>query len=70
MNNSINEKLTAEDFIDEFMCFWEKYPDRVAINCELNIASKEFGKCVNKIFFYCEDFEPEAQKNEQVKRFS
>lgn len=43
---------------------------RSAINCELNIASKEFGKCVNKIFFYCEDFEPEVQKNEQVKRFS
>lgn len=65
MNNLINEKLTAEDFVDEFLCLWEKDRDRCAVNYEPNIDSKGFAKWIDKIFFRCEDFEPEAQKNEQ-----
>lgn len=36
MNNLINEELTVEDFIDEFLCLWEKDRDRFAVNCEPN----------------------------------
>ena len=68
MNNLINEKLTAEDFIDEFLGLWEEdrnWKENLDVNCEPNIASKGFSKWINKLFFCCEDFEPEAQKNEQ-----
>jgi hypothetical protein len=65
MTNLINGKLTAEDFSDEFLCLWENDRDRFAVNCEPNIASKGFGKWINKIFFRCEDFEPEAEKDEE-----
>ena len=65
MNNLINEKLSTEDFIDEFLCLWRKDRDRFALNCEPNIASKGFAKWMDKIFSRCDVFEPEAQKNEQ-----
>lgn len=65
MNNLINEKLTAEDFTDEFLSLWENDRDRPTINCEPNIASKGFGAWMDKIFSQCEVFEPEAEKNEQ-----
>lgn len=65
MNNLINDKLTAEDFIDEFLCLWKKDRDRFAVNYEPNTESKGFAKWMDKIFSRCEVFEPEAQKNEQ-----
>lgn len=65
MNNLIDEKVTTEDSIDEFMVLWEKDRDRFTVNYEPNTESKGFAKWMNKIFFCCEVFEPEAQKNEQ-----
>lgn len=65
MNNLLNEQLPAEDFIAEFLCLWENDRDRSTVNCDPNIGSKDFGKWINKIFFYCEDFEPEAQKKKK-----
>jgi hypothetical protein len=65
IHNLLNKKLTAEDFIDEFMCLWEKDRDRVDVNCEPNIESKGFARWMDKIFSRCEVFKPEAQNNEQ-----
>jgi len=53
MNNLINEKLTVEDFVDEFLCLWEKDRDRSAVNYEPNIESKGFAKWMDKIFSRC-----------------
>lgn len=64
MNDLLNEKLTAEDFVDEFMYLWEKDRDTVIVNYDPNIESKGFARWIDRIFFPCEDFEPEAQKNE------
>ena len=65
MNNLIDEKLITEDFIDQFLCLWRKDRDRVAVNCEPNIASKGFSKWMDKIFSRYEIFGLEAPKNEQ-----
>lgn len=65
MNDFINEKLTAEDSVDDFLCLWRKDRDRFAGECELNIESKGFAKWIDKIFFPCEVFDDEAQKNEE-----
>lgn len=65
MSNLINEKLTAEDFIDEFLYLWKKDRDRSVVNCEPIIESKGFAEWMDEIFYHCEAFEPEAQKNEQ-----
>jgi hypothetical protein len=43
MNNLINEKLTTEDFTDEFMCLSAKDRDTSTINYKPNIASKSKG---------------------------
>ena len=45
MNNLINEKLTAEDFTDEFLCLREKDRDNNSLslpNYEPNIVSKSW----------------------------
>ena len=60
MNNLINEKFTAENFVDEFLYLWKKDRDRFVVNYEPNIESKGFGKWMDKIFSDCEVFEPEA----------
>lgn len=65
MNNLINGKLTAEDFIDKFLCLWKKDRDTFDIDCDPNITSKGFAKWMDKVFSRCEVFEPSAQKNEQ-----
>lgn len=65
MNNFINGKLTAEDFMDEFLCLWEKDQDTALIYCEPNRTAKGFADRMDQVFFCCEDFEPEAQENEQ-----
>lgn len=50
INNLINGKPTTEDFIDEFLCLWEKYRDTSHIGYDPSITSKGFSKCMDKLF--------------------
>lgn len=65
INNFINERLTAKNFTDDFLYLWRKDRDSSIVNLEPNLESKGFGKWLNKIFFKCEVFEPDAQENEE-----
>lgn len=64
----INDVISADDFINEFLILWRKNRDAldtIEINFDPNPKLIGFFNIINEIFYYCKMFKPEPKQNEK-----
>ena len=64
----INDVISADDFINEFLILWTKNRDAldtIEINFDPNPKLIRFFNIINEIFYYCEMFKLEPKQNEK-----